>query len=286
MFNNFIKKYRHQFFQDLAQTYPDSELEAIFRLAIEYVFNKEYFKVLLESKLIYTSKQEELLHEILIRLQTYEPIQHIIGKAHFYDLEFKVNPHVLIPRQETELLVHTLINRLKNFEKPEILDIGTGSGCIAISLKTYIKDALVSALDISQQALNTAKENAIENEVEINFIQCDILSPEINFDSMLDVIVSNPPYVRNSEKTEMHLNVTKFDPKLALYVNDDDPLLFYRAITDFALRNLKTNGLLAFEINEAFGSETEKLVLDNGFYASEIIKDLNNKDRFIIAKKQ
>ena len=211
-----------------------------------------------------------------------EPIQYILGRTSFYDLEFNVTPGVLIPRQETELLVDII---LKDYSlSGKILDIGTGSGCIAVSLKKNLPEAEVFALDISQNALDIAKLNSKSNNLHIDFIHGDILNPGLTINHTFDLIVSNPPYVRNSEQQKMHDNVLQYEPHTALFVPDDDPLVYYRAIADFCMRNLKSSGILALEINESLGFETKSELEKYTFSTVEIVKDLNNKDRFSIAK--
>ncbi len=285
MYNIFIKEYKKKFTEVLQNIYEKDELDAIFKLVIEHIFNIDYVRFSLESEREINLNEQQKLSETLERLSKNEPVQHIIGSAHFYDLEFEVNTNVLIPRQETELLVHLLIEKFKQNKKPLILDIGTGSGCIAISLKKNLPEAMVYALDISDVALVTAEKNAHRNNVEIKFIKDNILNPGGVYNTPFDLIVSNPPYVRISEKIKMHKNVTEYDPKLALFVEDDDPLIFYSAISYFANKHLVNGGILAFEINEAFGKETKELILSKGFAFCEIIKDLNGKDRIVIAKK-
>lgn len=285
MSNKIIKKYKKQFFESLSGYYATGELESIYRLVIENVFHVDYILFSIDTDIKVDAHNEKKLSEILERLLKYEPVQHILGKAHFYDLDFEVNPNVLIPRQETELLVHMLIDKFRHFENPLILDIGTGSGCIAISLKNNLPGASVWALDISEKALETAQRNASLINTEITFLQDDILNPLLNYNSTFDLIVSNPPYVRHSEKDNMHKNVVDFDPQLALYVEDDDPLIYYRGITEFAKNHLKSGGVIAFEINEAYGNETEKVLLDKGFQSTKIVNDLNGKDRFVTGNK-
>jgi len=217
------------------------------------------------------------------------PLQYILGETEFYDLIVKVNPSVLIPRPETEELVDwaLITSRIINGETEilKLLDIGTGSGCIAISIKKYIPLADITAIDISEAALNIARQNADLNQVEINFIQDDIFKPTnlelIN--SKYDLILSNPPYVTEAEKDQMLDNVLNHEPDIALFVPDNDPLVFYRAITDFALVHLKINGFLFLEINEKFGQETLNLLKKKGFKEIELRQDMGGKDRMIKA---
>ena len=210
-----------------------------------------------------------------------KPIQYIIGETDFCDLKFKVNGNVLIPRPETSELVYKIVERQKTKDKRQlsILDIGTGSGCIAISLAKNIPDSKVYALDISEKALEVAKENAINNNVDVTFINDDILSLKNNIDTKFDIIVSNPPYVRELEKAEMRDNVLNWEPHNALFVSDNDPLIFYRNILEFAQTHLNENGEIWFEINEYLGKEMTVLCKEYDFSDVEIFKDFRGKER-------
>jgi release factor glutamine methyltransferase len=218
------------------------------------------------------------------QLKQQRPVQYILGKADFYKLQFVVNEQVLIPRPETEELVDLIIRELKQTNAPDILDIGTGSGCIAITLKKNLPAATVAALDVSEGALKVAMQNAVSNQVAVSFFQQDILKtntlPEAVF-RQFDCIVSNPPYICISEKKEMDKNVLEHEPHLALFVPDEDPLLFYKAIADFALNHLKPKGKLYFEINAAYGLETKQMLEKKGFKNVILISDLNNKNRIL-----
>jgi len=210
-----------------------------------------------------------------------KPIQYVTGKAPFYGREFLVNSNVLIPRNETEELVHLIIKENKN-SGLRILDIGTGSGCIPITLALEIKDSEVFGLDISENALSVASKNAFSLGAEVVFQKCDILNKEIPFEH-LDIIVSNPPYVKISEKEKMHDNVLKHEPHLALFVDDDDPLLFYKHIAKKAKKVLKPHGRLYFEINEAFGNETVNILTEFGYTEVKLLEDINGKNRMVRA---
>ncbi|TFF35685.1 peptide chain release factor N(5)-glutamine methyltransferase [Mucilaginibacter psychrotolerans] len=236
------------------------------------------------------SEALENIGSILAELKTGKPVQYILGSTEFYGLTFLVNPAVLIPRPETEELVEWTLETVGSLqlaagieETPlRILDIGTGSGCIAISLKKNLPDAALTALDISADALQTAKQNAVINEVDVEFIQTDILN-QSPLTTHYSLIISNPPYVTLQDKTLMHANVTDFEPHTALFVPEDNPLLFYDAIADFARNNLLPGGLLFFEINEAFGQETVELLANKGFINIELRKDMSGRDRMIKA---
>lgn len=238
---------------------------------------------------LYIKQDEELDYVILntltedsIRLMNGEPIQYITNTAYFYGLNFYVDRNVLIPRQETEILVNTVCENFKN-RKVNILDIGCGSGCISISLKANLPDANIFALDISKKALEISQKNAEINNTQITLAQHDILSNNaLPFNEKFDIIVSNPPYVRNSEKTLMHKNVVDYEPSLALYVDDNDPLIYYKKILYIANQN--DISYVIFEINEYLGQEMKNLCLKFG-YKSSIMNDLNNKNRFIVAIK-
>jgi release factor glutamine methyltransferase len=228
----------------------------------------------------------ERIESILTRLKTGEPVQYILGHTEFYGLPFKVNPSVLIPRPETEELVEWGISSVGSLQLAagSILDIGTGSGCIAISLKKNLKYAEVSAIDISPDALKTAKENAELNKVNVNFVQDDILNLKSEIEnSKFEIIISNPPYVTLDDKKQMHTNVTDFEPHTALFVPEYDPLIFYKAIADFASTHLEKGGLLFFEINESYGEQTVELLKHKLFNNIELRKDMSGRFRMIKA---
>lgn len=233
---------------------------------------------------VLTAAQSDMLAQSIERLLQHEPLQYITGKAHFYGLEFKVNSHVLIPRPETEELVHLILQASSPSAPISILDIGTGSGCIPIALKKHLPSATVYALDVSAEALKVAEENARLNEADVQFIKGDILDPETGSGmtmSTLDMIVSNPPYITGNEKADMHANVLQHEPHLALFVPDEDPLLFYKAIARFANRHLKTGGTLYVEINAAYGEEVKNCMHMYGFADIVIVKDMQGKDRMV-----
>jgi release factor glutamine methyltransferase len=203
-----------------------------------------------------------------------------LGEAHFFGRSFRVNPNVLIPRPETEELILTTKKYLANKQNPKILDIGTGSGCIPVTLALEIKNSEIFATDISEAALKTASENASLLRANVNFIRHDILREKLPF-TELDLIVSNPPYITEREKAGMEKNVLDHEPGIALFVPDENPLLFYNAIASKAFAALATGGLLLTEINELFGNETAKVFFENGFDQIEILKDINGKNRIV-----
>ena len=273
----------------LNNLYEANELETITLMAVGEVSGFSNAKIKAFPELELSQQQEEKLKDILSRLKTGEPIQYIWGKTEFYGLPFHVNPSVLIPRPETEELVEWVLASVGSAQLAvgSVLDIGTGSGCIAISLKKHLPSAKVSAVDISAGALQTAKENAELNTVKINFICADILKLKSDPDSYRDenskfeIIISNPPYVTLHDKTKMHTNVTDFEPHTALFVPENDPLIFYKAIADFAAKNLAPKGLLFFEINESYGKEIVELLNCKRFENIEIRKDMNGRDRMV-----
>ena len=266
--------------KELQGLYPKTEIKSFVRLIIEHIFGFNYTQFLLRND--EKSGDDEIAEIKLLveRLKKFEPVQYILGKAEFYGLELKVNQSVLIPRPETEELVHWILNsEIAQF--PDIIDIGTGSGCIALALKSKMPAAKVTAVDISAEALQTAEKNAIENNLDIHFIEADIFDWEKLKWEKFDVIVSNPPYVRELEKAEMEPNVLNYEPPAALFVPDTNPLIFYQAIAGFAKKYLKNDGFLFFEINEALAPEIEKLLLGTGFNNIEIRKDINGKYRMV-----
>jgi len=278
-----------KFIDGLSLIYGPEEAKSLSWLSISFVCKLERAKYLSIKQEEIHSKDAEQLFKIHEQLIQGKPLQYILGETEFYDLTFKVNPNVLIPRPETEELVDwaLITSRIINGETEvlKILDIGTGSGCIPISIKKYIPLADITALDISELALSTARQNADLNQAEINLIHDDILNPSnlelIN--TNYDIILSNPPYVTDSEKDQMLDNVLKHEPHNALFVPNNDPLLFYRAIADFALDHLKINGFLFLEINEKFGRETVYLLNEKGFKEIELRQDMSGKDRMIRA---
>ena len=221
----------------------------------------------------------------LKRLNNFEPIQYITGKTFFFNSYFEVNSFTLIPRPETEELVQLILSE-NSLNTPQIIDIGTGSGCIAISLAKELKSASVSALDISAEALSVAQRNAVTNKVSVSFIELDFLLQRDSIKNAFDIIVSNPPYVLESEIPEMRKNVLDHEPHLALFVEDNQALKYYDALLSFAKSNLKPNGYVYAEINEQKGLEMLALVSAYGFTNASVVKDRFNKDRIFKAQKQ
>lgn len=277
-----IAELRQEFYASLLGRYPSEEVGSFLTILSEKILNLKRIDLVLRSNNELSENQQQEFKNAVKRLQKFEPIQYITGETEFFSLPFKVNKHTLIPRPETEELVQWIldISQTKNPANLDILDIGTGSGCIAISLAKNLTPAAVSALDISSEALKIAHRNAINNKVAITFEQRDILKVS-KLPKLYDIIVSNPPYVREMEKKAMHKNVLEYEPAAALFVSNVDPLVFYKAIARLAKHNLKPGGALFFEINE-YLSETLSVELKNiGFNAIEIRKDLFGKDRMI-----
>lgn len=277
--------YRHHFNQQLETLFPKNEIDSFFFILAEEYLNITRLDIALHKELIIDENKLILFNKSLERLIQHEPIQYIIGKTEFFGFPFIVNQHTLIPRPETEELVSWVIeivnsNNLNNHIK--ILDIGTGTGCIPISLKKELKNTYISAIDISSDALEVAKRNAELNQVEIAFFNQDISKTE-SLDDSYDIIISNPPYVRELEKKFMQKNVLKFEPDTALFVEDSNPLIFYKKITQLAKNHMNLNGLLFFEINENLGQETKDMIEEYGFSDVEIKKDIFGKDRMIKA---
>ena len=292
-----VKQYRNYFNETLKTIYPITEIDSFFFLLLEEYLGFRRVDIVLKSDFKITQKTLNLLQSATKQLEQEVPLQYIIGKTEFYGLPFVVNKHVLIPRPETEELVAWVVSessRFKTFntstkqttetKQLKILDIGTGSGCIPISLKKQLPFAKISAIDISKEALTVAKKNAVLNNVDIHFILQDILKT-VALDQHYDIIISNPPYVRESEKKELKNNVLKNEPHVALFVKNDNPLIFYDKIAELAKNYLNKNGLLFFEINQYLGTETINLVNKKGLKNIQLKKDMFGNDRIIVASK-
>ncbi len=277
-----IKTYKTIFKEALASVYDEKEVESFFFLLLEHFHQIKRIDLALHPEMEMNDEQVFRWENIISELKKEKPIQYLLGETEFYGLRFLVNPSVLIPRPETEELVELIItdSKIKRLKDLKILDIGTGSGCIAISLAKNLENANVFALDVSDEALATAKKNAVINEVNVTFIQKNILETA-DLEQQFDIIVSNPPYVRMLEKAEIKTNVLDYEPHLALFVEDDDALLFYRKIAQLAKKNLTENGRLYFEINQYLGKETVGLLDDLGFKNIKLHKDIYDNDRMI-----
>ncbi len=264
--------------ESLIAYYPESEISGFMRIIIEHITNKSYHQALL-AEMELTQDQQQKVESIVERLKRHEPIQYILEETEFFGLPFYVNENVLIPRPETEELVE-LILKENNKTGLSILDIGTGSGAIAIALAKHIKNGEVSAWDISSKALDVAALNSKANSTTVSLKQVNALS-EYPLDKKFDIIVSNPPYVLDSEKKSMEQNVLDYEPHQALFVPDNDPLLFYKRIADIALNLLNPQGKLYFEINQAKGKDVIDMLKQKGFSDIVLFQDLSNKDRMV-----
>ncbi|WP_284651354.1 peptide chain release factor N(5)-glutamine methyltransferase [Flavobacterium terrisoli] len=280
-----LKNYRTTFLQELSSLYDEKEIESFFYLILEKLHAMKRIDLALKPETVLDGIHLKQWKNIVSDLKNQKPIQYILGETEFYGLPFLVNENVLIPRPETEELVELIISNYQITKSPnplKILDIGTGSGCIPIALKKNLSNAEVYAIDVSEKALATAQKNAELNKVEIHFMLKNILETE-DLQQQFDIIVSNPPYVRNLEKAEINPNVLEYEPHLALFVEDHDALLFYRKITELAKKNLNPNGQLYFEINQYLGAATVALVESFGFKNVKLIKDIYGNDRMISA---
>jgi release factor glutamine methyltransferase len=270
----------------ISLTENKEEIQSLVYLIIEHEFSISRTDILAEKKINISAQQEITLKEIINRVNGHEPVQYILGEAEFFGRKFKVNPSVLIPRPETEELIGVIKSYVaKQKGSLRILDIGAGSGCIPITLALEIKNVQVNSSDISKQALKTARQNAHELNAAVNFIYHDILNEDLPFDQ-IDIIVSNPPYITESEGLTMEKNVLNHEPHLALFVPDKDPLVFYREIAEKGTKVLTSGGLIAVEINERFGLEVASLLSARNYKDVEVIKDINGKDRIVKGLKE
>ena len=267
------------FKKELSNIVDEREIISWAYLTIEYLLGYNRSDCIIHANKEITTEITDRIKQIIADLKTKKPIQYILGETEFYGLQFKVNEHTLIPRPETEELVEWILKE----EFSSALDIGTGSGCIAITLAKNT-NAKITAIDISKEAIDVAKENTKNNKVEIDFMLQDILQAETL--SKVDLIVSNPPYILNSEKEKMEANVLDFEPDLSLFISDNDPLLFYKKIGVLAEKSLNCGGKLYFEINEKYGSEILEMLSKIGFVDIALKKDINDKDRMVKATKK
>jgi release factor glutamine methyltransferase len=278
-----IKEYKGDFIKALLPFYDEMEAESFFYLLLENKHQLRRIDLALDVDSVFSESEILNWNAILEKLKIQIPIQYIIGTTHFYGLEFIVDENVLIPRPETEELVDWIVklnSKLSKKKNLKILDIGTGSGCIAVSLAKNIPNSEVFAIDVSEKVLAIAKKNAILNKVPVTFLHKNILETK-DLSQKFDIIVSNPPYVRNLEKAEIKPNVLDNEPHLALFVPDNDPLIFYKKIAELAAANLNPNGQLFFEINQYLGKETQELLEYIGLKNIELRKDIYGNDRMI-----
>ena len=272
--------------KELKNVYESDELRNIIELVIEHITNMSRAEQVKNKVPYLTCTQLEDLDAITERLKKNEPVQYVLGEAWFAGMKFKVNKNVLIPRPETEELVDWIVkeSQKSKVKSQNIIDIGTGSGCIPITLKHQLPEANVSAIDVCSEALFTATENAIKLNTEVDFTLLDFLDEEKwNELHQYDIIVSNPPYVKQSEINTIHERVKEFEPHLALFVPDNDPILFYKKLSDFSMKHLNAGGKLFVEINEALGEAVSNLFRSAGFLNVDLKKDMQGKDRMVMA---
>ncbi len=279
-----IKALQEEFQKQLIFSYPKDEINSFFFLLSEAYLDKNRLDIALAPNDQINNYKTTLFLDALAQLKNEYPIQYIIGEVEFMDLTFEVNENVLIPRPETEELIKWVLTTEEDSEELSILDIGTGSGCIPIILAHSLAKSSITSFDISEKAIEVAKKNAIKNKVDIKLVVQNILSID-TLDASYDIIISNPPYVRESEKAQMKNNVLKYEPNIALFVSDDDPLLFYRHIAQLAIKSLKPSGVLYFEINQHLGLTLCTLLKDLGFKKIKLKKDIYGADRMIRAIK-
>jgi len=280
-----LKEIKDIYHKELDENYAKEEVESMFYLMIEHFLGLERFILAIDPGIVITKDEEQYMFEGLSKLKNEQSIQYVLGETTFMDLKIMVNESVLIPRPETEELVNWVLEDIENLDDNlKIIDIGTGSGCIAISLSKLKPNLKVTAMDISNSAIEVAEKNALKNNVDIEFIQADILKiPSLK--ENYDIIVSNPPYVREMEKDQMHNNVLKNEPYLALFVPDEDPLLFYRPLAKLAKNCLTPKGVLYMEINQYLGKEVKEVLEESGFAEIELRKDIFGNDRMIKARQ-
>lgn len=277
-----------QFQSALQGIYPEQEAKSLAYWVLEETLGYSKAKIHAQWTDIFPSSLAEQMDFILHELMQHKPIQYVFGKAYFMGMTFKVNEQVLIPRPETEELIEWILERVRRekLNPRRVLDIGTGSGCIAVSLAKMLPDATLTAMDISAGALKVAATNARSNGVMLNCLEQDVLQPSfLSLSDPYDLIVSNPPYIAFSEMPAMRANVLSFEPHTALFVPDSQPLIFYERIAAFAAQNLVTGGSLYFEINEAFGAEVLACMKKAGLSSAELRKDFQGKDRMAFAIK-
>jgi release factor glutamine methyltransferase len=276
-----LRDLKLEFIALIGDVYDAEESVALFNLTADKLLDIKKIKYLSMQHVEVDQTSAKDVLNVAKELLKGKPLQYIFGETVFYRLKFIVNSNVLIPRPETEELVHLIIEKLRQSpdKRAKLLDIGTGTGCIPITLKRNLRNLQVSAMDISKEALMVAKKNAELNEVDVDFIQADIL--DYNDQCLYDVIVSNPPYIKEDEKQFMHQNVLAYEPHLALFVTNEDPLLFYKAIAAFSITNLAENGFLFFEINEHLGTQVKELLTVKGFRNIQVFKDMQGKERMV-----
>lgn len=283
-----LKDYRNQFKLELDSLFDEKEVESFFYIILDAFHQMKRVDLVLKPEFELDSIQLLQWETVLAQLKEHKPIQYILGETEFFGLPFYVNENTLIPRSETEELVDWILTSnnptIQQSNNLKILDIGTGSGCIAISLAKNLPNAKVYAIDVSEKALVTAQKNAERNSVNVTFLHRNILEVD-DLEAEFDIIVSNPPYVRNLEKAEINKNVLEYEPHLALFVDDEDALIFYRKITELATKNLSDKGQLYFEINQYLGAGMISLLQKYKFQNIELRQDIYGNDRMIFGVK-
>lgn len=282
--SNKLFELKTMYLDSLIPVYGKDEALQMLNIFINHYFGLNRTEQALDTEFRLSESEMLSLHFAVKQLKKNVPLQYIIGETEFLDIKLKVDNSVLIPRPETEELVNLILEKEK-VKHLSIIDIGTGSGCIAIALAKKIQESTVYAMDVSANALKVANFNALKNDVDVQFLEDDILNPKHTYKHKLDVIVSNPPYVRNAEKQKMKPNVVDNEPHIALFVDDNEPLKYYRAILEFSKMNLKIGGRLYFEINEALGKDLSDLVSQYSFKDLQLYRDINGKHRMLYAVK-
>jgi len=284
--SNLLKTVRDYYVAQLIPLYGSRESAQLVVLLIKHFFGFDKVKMALEPDLRLSESELLQLHFAVKELLNNKPLQYVLGETEFYGRRFITKSGALIPRPETEQLIDLIIDKEKSRKTFSIVDIGTGSGCLAISLALEFPEANVTAFDVSAEALDVARENGALHEVAVDFIKADILTEKhVYFERQADLIVSNPPYVRHSEQALMRKNVTDWEPSLALFVSDEDPLVFYYALAKLAAEKLNKGGSIWVEINEAFSKEVMAIFDENGMSNAQCFQDFHNKDRFVRAEK-
>lgn len=283
--DNSVKSVKQYFNERLKNSFSEREIKTMFKLCAEKRLNLSPSDLLISDSVRMSESDLLFFRSVVKRLQENEPFQYIYGETEFYGLRIKTDKRVLIPRPETEELVHWIVLS-QNGDTAKIADVCSGSGCIALSLKSKIPQAIVVGLDVSDGALELSRENANINALDVGFEQLDVLSEPLPFeDNSVDIIVSNPPYVMQSEKTEMQEHVLKYEPHLALFVENNSPFIFYEKIALSAMKKLKSGGWLYFEINEKYGQEMMHLLNHHGYKNVELKQDMQNKNRMLRGQK-
>ena len=283
--NNKLSSVNQYFHLKLDEFYDNNEVDSFFWILVNSELELERLDFMKDPDLRMSESQLLKFIGFTRRLVKFEPVQYIAEKTDFMKLNICVNPSVLIPRPETEELVNWVVKTVNHDLPLEIIDVGTGSGCIALSLKNLLPNSYLTGVDVMRNALDLAKENGKRNKIQVDWKMRDALNMPHDVNKY-DVIVSNPPYVLDSEKQQMSKNVLAFEPHTALFVEDEDPLLFYEAISNWALEGLKSGGYLFFEINEKYGSDIKEMLILAGFEDVELKSDIYDKDRMIRASKK